>query len=149
MRSRSRLVVATLLTALVASLLAVIPSAGISGQAAAADAALFDPGYLVSDEQFYDGDAMSAAQVQAFIDAQHPGCSAGYTSSAFVPTETMPGPVAWFAEHQPVTAIVDTTRALLAQQPVGADIWVALAWLVGILAVTLGLAVVVQRRARR
>lgn len=60
----------------------------------------------------------------------------------------MPGPVAWFAEHQPVTAIVDTIRALLAQQPVGADIWVALAWLVGILAVTLGFAVVVQRRAR-
>lgn len=71
-----------------------------------------------------------------------------FISSAFVPTETMPGPVAWFAEHQPVTAIVDTIRALLAQQPVGGDIGVALAWLVGILAVTLGVSAVVQRRAR-
>jgi len=31
----------------------------------------------------------------------------------------MSGPVAWFAENQPVTAIVDTIRALFAQQPVG------------------------------
>src|ERR671913_391592 len=51
-----------------------------------------------------------------------------FISSAFVPTETMPAPVAWFAENQPVTSIVDTTRALFAGEPVGADIWVALAW---------------------
>lgn len=56
-----------------------------------------------------------------------------FISSAFVPTDTMPGPVAWFAENQPVTAIVDTVRALFAGEPVGSDIWVALAWLVGIL----------------
>src|SRR5215212_5827231 len=42
-----------------------------------------------------------------------------FISSAFVPTDTMPGPVAWFAENQPVTSIVDTLRALLAQEPVG------------------------------
>lgn len=34
-------------------------------------------------------------------------------SSAFVPTETMPGPVRAFAENQPVTSIVETIRALL------------------------------------
>ena len=45
----------------------------------------------------------------------------------------MPGPVAWFAENQPVTAIVDSIRAIFAQQPVGTDIWIALAWCVGIL----------------
>ncbi len=72
-----------------------------------------------------------------------------FLSSAFVPTDSMPGPVAWFAEHQPVTAIVDTIRALLAQQSVGGEIWIALAWLVGALVLAYGLAVVVDRRRRR
>jgi ABC-2 type transport system permease protein len=58
-----------------------------------------------------------------------------FISSAFVPTATMPGPVRAFAEHQPVTSIVNAIRALFAQQPVGGDIWVALAWCAGILVV--------------
>ena len=58
-----------------------------------------------------------------------------FISSAFAPTDTMPGPVRAFAEHQPVTSIVNTIRALYAQQPVGTDIWTALAWCVGILIV--------------
>lgn len=53
-------------------------------------------------------------------------------SSAFVPTETMPAAVRWFAENQPVTSIVETIRLLLNAEPVGDDIWVALAWCVGI-----------------
>jgi ABC-2 type transport system permease protein len=69
-----------------------------------------------------------------------------FLSSAFVPTETMPGPVRWFAENQPVTSIVDTIRALLAQQPVGTDIWVALSWCVGILVVTYFFAMAAYRR---
>ncbi|MBD8063317.1 ABC transporter permease [Oceanitalea stevensii] len=69
-----------------------------------------------------------------------------FISSAFVPTDTMPAPVAWFAEHQPVTAIVDTVRALFAGEPVGSDIWVALAWLVGILAVAYAAAAAMYRR---
>ncbi|HLY15421.1 MAG TPA: ABC transporter permease, partial [Candidatus Limnocylindrales bacterium] len=56
-----------------------------------------------------------------------------FISSAFVPTATMSGPVRAFAENQPVTAIVNTIRALFEQQPVGSEIWVALAWCVGIL----------------
>ena len=55
-----------------------------------------------------------------------------FISSAFVPTDTMPTAVRVFAENQPVTAIVDAIRSLLASQPVGANIWVALAWCVGI-----------------
>ena len=55
-----------------------------------------------------------------------------FISSAFVPTDTMPGPVRAFAENQPVTAIVETLRSLLDSQPVGADIWTALAWCIGI-----------------
>jgi len=69
-----------------------------------------------------------------------------FISSAFVPTDTMPGPVAWFAEHQPVTAVVDTIRALFAGQPVGSDIVVALAWLVGVLVVAYLAAVATYRR---
>ena len=45
-----------------------------------------------------------------------------------------------FADHQPVTSIVDAIRDLFAQQPVGADIWVALAWCVGILVAAYALA---------
>ncbi|MFY1696645.1 ABC transporter permease [Solwaraspora sp. WMMA2101] len=69
-----------------------------------------------------------------------------FVSSAFVPTDTMPGPVRAFAEHQPVTAIVDAIRNLFAQQPVGADIWIALAWCVGILVVAYAFAVITYRR---
>ena len=63
-----------------------------------------------------------------------------FISSAFVPTDSMPGAVQAFAEHQPVTSIVNTIRDLFAQQPVGSDIWVALGWCVGILVVAYVLA---------
>jgi ABC-2 type transport system permease protein len=69
-----------------------------------------------------------------------------FLSSAFVPTETMPGPVRAFAENQPVTSIVDTIRALFAERPVGADIWTALAWCGGVLVVAYALAMVAYRR---
>jgi ABC-2 type transport system permease protein len=69
-----------------------------------------------------------------------------FVSSAFVPTATMPGPVRAFAENQPVTSIVDAIRDLLAGQPVGSDIWVALAWCVGLLAVAYGVAMLAYRR---
>ncbi|MGA8524029.1 MAG: ABC transporter permease [Candidatus Dormiibacterota bacterium] len=67
-------------------------------------------------------------------------------SSAFVPTNTMPGPVRAFAEYQPVTSIVNSVRDLFTQQPVGADIWIALAWCVGILIVAYTFAMVLYRR---
>ena len=58
----------------------------------------------------------------------------------------MPGPVRAFAENQPVTSIVNTIRALFERQPVGNDIWVALAWCVGILVVAYGFAIVTYQR---
>src|SRR5436305_2013955 len=58
-----------------------------------------------------------------------------FISSAFVPTRSMPLVVRVFAENQPVTAIVETIRALLSGQPVSQEIWVALGWCVGILVV--------------
>jgi ABC-2 type transport system permease protein len=69
-----------------------------------------------------------------------------FISSAFVPTDTMPGPVRAFAEHQPVTSIVNTIRDLFTQKPVGSDIWTALAWCVGILIVAYIFAMVAYRR---
>ena len=69
-----------------------------------------------------------------------------FISSAFVPTDTMPGPVRWFAENQPVTSIVDTIQALFAEKPVGTDIWVALAWCIGILIVAYVFAIIAYRK---
>jgi ABC-2 type transport system permease protein len=69
-----------------------------------------------------------------------------FISSAFVPTDTMPSVVQAFAENQPVTTIVNTIRDLLTQQPVGTDIWIALAWLVGILIVAYTFAMATYRR---
>ncbi len=69
-----------------------------------------------------------------------------FLSSAFVPTDTMPGPVRAFADNQPVTSIVNAIRALYTQQSVGTDIWIALAWCVGILIVAYVFATITYRR---
>ncbi|MHC6175924.1 ABC transporter permease [Glutamicibacter sp. X7] len=69
-----------------------------------------------------------------------------FISSAFVPTSSMPGPVAWFADHQPVTAIVNSIRSLFDQQPVGQELGYAIMWLVGILLVAFLAATALYRR---
>ena len=50
-----------------------------------------------------------------------------YPSSAFVPIDTMPGWLHGFAEHQPVTPVIESLRGLLLDQPVGDSAWIALA----------------------
>ena len=72
-----------------------------------------------------------------------------FISSAFVPTDTMPGPVRVFAENQPVTSIVNTIQALFAGRPVGTDIWIALAWCLGILVIAYLIAMAAYRRRIR
>ncbi|MEO3806080.1 ABC transporter permease [Nonomuraea sp. B1E8] len=69
-----------------------------------------------------------------------------FLSSAFVPTDTMPTVVRVFAENQPVTSIVNAIRALFAEQPVGNDVWIALAWCFGILLVAYVFAMNTYRR---
>lgn len=69
-----------------------------------------------------------------------------FISSAFVPTDTMPGPLRAFAENQPVTSIINAIRDLFTQQPVGSDIWIALGWCVGILIVAYLFAMNTYRR---
>ena len=56
-------------------------------------------------------------------------------SSAFVPTATMPAAVRAFAANQPVTAIVESLRALLEARPVGSELWTALVWCLAIMLV--------------
>lgn len=76
-----------------------------------------------------------------------------YVSSAFVPVETLPGWLRGFAEHQPVTPVIETVRGLLAgdvagiADPTGSAV-LAVVWCLGLgllFAVAAGLAF----RARR
>jgi ABC-2 type transport system permease protein len=78
---------------------------------------------------------LSASSTDGATAFSYPLLFLPFISSAFVPTDTMPGPVRAFAENQPVTAIVDSIRSLFDQQPVGGAIWIALGWCVAILIV--------------
>jgi ABC-2 type transport system permease protein len=51
-----------------------------------------------------------------------------YLSSAFVPVETMPRVLRGFAEHQPMTSVIETLRAAMAGTPDAATAWTAFAW---------------------
>ena len=54
-----------------------------------------------------------------------------FLGSGFVPTESMPAGLAWFAEHQPFTPIMDTLRALLMGTAVDrSTAWLAVGWCV-------------------
>jgi ABC-2 type transport system permease protein len=89
---------------------------------------------------------LSAKSVDAVSAFAYPLLFLPFISSTFVPTETMPGPVRAFAENQPVTSIVDAIRALLSNRPVGNDLWVALAWCIGIMLVAYFLAMMVYKK---
>jgi ABC-2 type transport system permease protein len=89
---------------------------------------------------------LSAKSVDGAAGFSYPLIFLPFISSAFVPTDTMPGPVRFFAENQPVTSIVNTIHDLFAQQPIGSDIWIALAWCLGILVVANVFAMNVYRR---
>lgn len=89
---------------------------------------------------------LSAKTVDGASAFSYPLIFLPFISSAFVPTGTMPAGVRAFAEHQPVTAIVDAIRNLLAGQPAGSDIWVALGWCAATLVVAYGFAMLAYRR---
>ncbi|MBL6279425.1 ABC transporter permease [Micromonospora fiedleri] len=87
--------------------------------------------------------------------ARTPEAASGYTflvmflpypSSAFVPVETMPRWLRGFAEHQPVTPVIESLRGLLLDTPVGSAPAHALAWFLGILALGVVLSAVLFRR---
>lgn len=90
--------------------------------------------------------ALTASSVDGASGFAYPLIFLPFVSSAFVPTDSMPGPVRWFAENQPVTSIVNTLRDLLQQRAVGSDIWIALAWCVGLLVVAYLISMATFRR---
>jgi ABC-2 type transport system permease protein/oleandomycin transport system permease protein len=69
-----------------------------------------------------------------------------FASSAFVPVSSMPGWLQAWAEHQPVSVVIDAVRALVLGGPTASKVLAALAWIVGIVVVFAPLAV---RRYRR
>jgi ABC-2 type transport system permease protein len=89
---------------------------------------------------------LSARSVDGASAFSYPLILLPFISSAFVPTASMPGPVRFFAEYQPVTSIVNAIRDLLAQRAVGGDVWIALAWCIGVLLVASVIAGAVYRR---
>ena len=83
---------------------------------------------------------LSAKSVDGASAFSYPIIFLPFISSAFVPTQSMRPVVRAFAENQPVTSIVETIRTLLSNQPVGNEIWIALAWCMGIMIVAYGFA---------
>ncbi|MGA7281509.1 MAG: ABC transporter permease [Acidimicrobiia bacterium] len=69
-----------------------------------------------------------------------------FISPSFVPTESMTPLLRGFAEHQPMTPIIETMRSLLTDGTPGNELWVALAWILGILVVSYTLALSFYRR---
>jgi ABC-2 type transport system permease protein len=51
-----------------------------------------------------------------------------FLASGFVPTDSMPAGLRWFAEHQPFTPFIETVRALLDGTPLGSNLWLTLGW---------------------
>jgi ABC-2 type transport system permease protein len=89
---------------------------------------------------------LTASSVEGASAFSYPLIFLPFISSAFVPTDSMPAPVRAFAEHQPVTSIVNTLRELFAGQPLGSDLWIALAWCVGLLVAAYALAMSTYHR---
>ncbi|MGH8795031.1 MAG: ABC transporter permease [Stackebrandtia sp.] len=52
--------------------------------------------------------------------------------SGFVPTDSMPTVLRWFADYQPFTPMIESLRGLLAGRPDTAATWAAVAWCLGI-----------------
>ena len=69
-----------------------------------------------------------------------------FISSAFVPVDSMPAGLQWFAEINPFTIVVNAMRALWLGAPAGNDVWGAVVWSLVILGVFAPLAVARYRR---
>ncbi len=64
-----------------------------------------------------------------------------FASSSFVPVTTMPGWLQAFANHQPVSAVVNASRDLMLGGPTATNVLQALAWCLGLSVVLAPLAV--------
>ncbi|HSK57133.1 MAG TPA: ABC transporter permease [Jiangellales bacterium] len=73
---------------------------------------------------------LSAKTVEGASNLPMPLILLPFLGSGFVPTESMPTAVQWFAEHQPFTPMMETLRGLLLGMPIGNDGWIAVGWCV-------------------
>lgn len=89
---------------------------------------------------------LSAKTVDGASAFSYPITFLPFVSSGFVLTARMPRPMRAFAENQPVTPVVNAIHDLFSQQQVSSDIWVALAWCLGILVGAYTLALATYRR---
>jgi ABC-2 type transport system permease protein/oleandomycin transport system permease protein len=69
-----------------------------------------------------------------------------FISSAFVPVESMPSGLRWFADVNPFTIVVDAMRSLWIGAPAGNSVWGALVWSLVLIAIFAPLAVSRYRR---
>ncbi len=76
------------------------------------------------------GIGLASGSVENASNAPMPLILLPFLSSAFVPTDSMPTGLAWVAQHQPFTPIIETLRACLAGQAPGSDAWWAVGWCV-------------------
>lgn len=73
-----------------------------------------------------------------------------FISSAFVPTNTMPPVLRAFAENQPITHVINAMRSWLVGTPMGDSAWLAVVWCMGIIVVSVPLAIwMFKRRAAK
>ena len=71
---------------------------------------------------------LASGSVENASNAPMPLILLPFLSSAFVPTDSMPTGLAWIAEHQPFTPIIETLRACLEGSNPGSDAWWAIGW---------------------
>ncbi|MEY7974304.1 ABC transporter permease [Saccharomonospora xinjiangensis] len=109
----------------VALLVGFRPSAGLGGWLAAA-------GFLVAVTFALVWLAVALGQVSKSVETASnlpmPLILLPFLGSGFVPTDSMPAGLRWFAEYQPFTPIIETLRGLLMDKPLGNHLWMALLW---------------------
>jgi len=71
---------------------------------------------------------LRARSVEAASNLPMPLILLPFLGSGFVPTDSMPAGLRWFAEYQPFTPFIETLRGLLMGTPIGNSAMLALAW---------------------
>ncbi len=137
--------VSTVAVLIVAFLVGFRPEAGFFGWLGAAGLMLLFSLGLTWLSVTFGLLANSAEGASAFA---YPILGLLFISSAFAPTDSMPGILKAFAEHQPMTPIIEAVRALLMNEPSGDSVWVAVLWCIGIWIVFYALAMRVYNRKR-
>jgi len=79
---------------------------------------------------------LKAQTPEAASNAPMPLILLPFLGSGFVPTDSMPTALRWFAEYQPFTPVMETIRGLLLGTPIGNSGAIATAWCAGLAAVS-------------